>query len=40
MSKHKELLVKNPWHGVPYGEKSPKYVNAIIEIPAESKVKY
>lgn len=40
MSKHKELFVKNPWHSVPYGSESPAIVNAIIEIPSESKVKY
>lgn len=40
MSKHKELFTKNPWHCVTYGSSAPKIVNAIIEIPSESKVKY
>ena len=30
----------NPWHGVPPGSNAPKVVNAIIEIPKDSKVKY
>ncbi len=38
--KSKEHFAKNPWHFVPYGPKSPEFVNAIIEIPADSKVKY
>lgn len=36
----KSQYTKNPWHYVSYGEKAPKVVNAIIEIPAESKAKY
>ena len=31
---------KNPWHYVATGKNSPEVVNAIIEIPSESKVKY
>lgn len=30
----------NPWHGVTPGSKTPEIVNAIIEIPKGSKVKY
>lgn len=30
----------NPWHDVPTGNKVPKEVNAIIEIPKDSKLKY
>lgn len=30
----------NPWHLVSYGEESPEFVNAIIEIPSGSKAKY
>ena len=30
----------NPWHGVNPGSKTPELVNAIIEIPKGSKVKY
>ncbi|HTR26897.1 MAG TPA: inorganic diphosphatase [Terriglobales bacterium] len=30
----------HPWHDVPFGEKSPNEVNAIIEIPLGSNVKY
>jgi inorganic pyrophosphatase len=30
----------NPWHDVPIGENAPETVNAIIEIPKGSKVKY
>ncbi len=32
--------VLHPWHGVPYGEKAPKFVNAVIEIPQGSRAKY
>ena len=32
--------VKNPWHGVHYGENAPREVNAIIEIPEGSRCKY
>ncbi len=30
----------NPWHDVPVGKKQPRIVNAIIEIPKDSKLKY
>lgn len=30
----------NAWHSVPYGDNAPKFVNAIIEIPKDSKAKY
>lgn len=33
-------FVMHPWHGVPPGPNAPKIVNAIIEIPKDSKVKY
>lgn len=36
----KKVLVRNPWHAVPYGDKAPEIVNAIIEIPKGSKCKY
>lgn len=36
----KETYAKNPWHFVPFGKDSPQVVNAIIEIPKDSKVKY
>lgn len=30
----------NPWHSVSYGNKAPDVVNAIIEIPRNSRAKY
>jgi inorganic pyrophosphatase len=36
----KQLFTKNPWHSVTVGSNCPHVVNAIIEIPTESKVKY
>lgn len=30
----------HPWHDVSVGEETPEVVNAVIEIPAGSKVKY
>lgn len=30
----------NAWHDVDVGEKSPKIINAIIEIPKDSKLKF
>ena len=30
----------NPWHDVGIGDKAPKIIHAIIEIPKDSKVKY
>ena len=31
---------QNPWHKVSVGENSPKVVNAIIEIPKNTRAKY
>lgn len=39
-SENKQLFTKNPWHAVSFGKRAPEVVNAIIEIPTESKVKY
>lgn len=33
------LMMHHPWHNVDIGEKSPELINAIIEIPAFSRVK-
>ncbi len=30
----------NPWHDVEIGEKAPEVINAIVEIPKDSKIKY
>ncbi len=30
----------NAWHSVSFGKEAPKFVNAIIEIPRDSKAKY
>ncbi len=30
----------HPWHSVPYGDNAPDTVNAIIEIPRNSRAKY
>ncbi len=30
----------NPWHDVDFGSEAPKVVNAIIEVPKGSKIKY
>ncbi len=32
--------ISNPWHAVPPGEKAPQVVNAIIEIPQNTRAKY
>lgn len=32
--------MKHPWHEIPYGDKAPDIVNAIIEIPKGSRAKY
>ncbi len=32
--------VLHPWHGVNYGDKAPRIVNAVIEIPQGSRAKY
>ena len=34
------MEMKNPWHEVEIGEKSPEIINAIIEIPKDSQLKY
>jgi len=34
------ITVLHPWHGVSYGEKAPRIVNAVIEIPQGSRCKY
>ncbi|MGI8952831.1 MAG: inorganic diphosphatase [Chitinophagaceae bacterium] len=34
------INVLHPWHGAHYGEKAPRIVNAIIEIPQGSRAKY
>ena len=34
------MYVLHPWHGAGHGEKSPEIVNALIEIPQNSKTKY
>ena len=34
------MTVVHPWHGVPYGDKAPRIVNAVIEIPQGSRAKY
>ena len=34
------MAVKNPWHDVKIGENAPERINAIIEIPKDSKIKY
>lgn len=34
------MTVLHPWHGVPYGEKAPRLVTAVIEIPQGSRCKY
>jgi inorganic pyrophosphatase len=34
------ITVSHPWHGVSFGESSPRIVNAVIEIPQGSRAKY
>jgi inorganic pyrophosphatase len=34
------LTVNHPWHGTHYGDKAPRQVNALIEIPQGSRAKY
>src|SRR6185503_4596069 len=34
------ITVLHPWHGVNYGEKAPRIVTAVIEIPQGSRCKY
>jgi hypothetical protein len=33
-------VASHAWHDVPYGEIAPEVVNVVVEIPADSKVKY
>lgn len=33
-------MIDNPWHDIPVGENAPGIVNAVIEIPKDSHVKY
>ena len=40
MNKQKTSPYFNPWHHVSYGNNVPETVNAIIEIPFNSKAKY
>jgi inorganic pyrophosphatase len=30
----------NPWHDIEVGKKAPEIINAVIEIPKDSKIKY
>ena len=32
--------MSNAWHDVFYGKKAPKEINAVIEVPKDSKLKY
>ena len=34
------MNILHPWHGVTYGDKAPRFVNAVIEIPQGSRAKY
>jgi inorganic pyrophosphatase len=34
------MNVLHPWHGVPYGDRAPEFINAIIEISQGSRAKY
>lgn len=34
------MAIQNPWHDVEVGKNAPDVVNAIIEIPKDSKIKY
>ncbi len=34
------MTVLHPWHGISYGDQSPRVVNAVIEIPQGSRIKY
>jgi hypothetical protein len=36
----KNWASSHPWHDLAVGEKAPEEVNAVVEIPAKSKVKY
>ena len=34
------ITTSHPWHGVSYGDQSPRIVNAVIEIPMGNRAKY
>jgi len=34
------MTVLHPWHGISYGDQAPRIVNAVIEIPQGSRIKY
>lgn len=34
------MAIENPWHDIEVGKESPEIVNAVIEIPKDSKQKY
>lgn len=36
----KNIDISNPWHKVPTGPEAPQFVNAIIEIPKNTRAKY
>ena len=40
MPKFRNYPILHPWHSLDVGENAPKVVNAVIEIPEGSKVKY
>jgi inorganic pyrophosphatase len=40
VNKKRKNTSMHPWHDVPVGEKAPQIVNAVIEIPQGSHVKY
>lgn len=35
-----QTTISHPWHGIKSGDRAPEYVNAVIEIPRGSRVKY
>mmetsp|Transcript_34248 Transcript_34248/g.61787 ORF Transcript_34248/g.61787 Transcript_34248/m.61787 type:complete len:192 (-) Transcript_34248:1545-2120(-) len=37
---HARNHASHPWHDIPPGDKAPEVINAVIEIPKGSKVKY
>ena len=39
-TKYMMTTILHPWHGVSYGEKAPRIVTAVIEIPQGSRCKY
>ncbi|MDH5542598.1 MAG: inorganic diphosphatase [Nitrospinota bacterium] len=40
MTRFRDYPILHPWHSLDVGDDAPKIVNAIIEIPMGSKVKY